>query len=246
MERYRPGVLTVSFAFAELSKRRRWEPGVKIRFASCRLDTDTRRLFRGAVEVHLSPKAFELLKVLVENRDRAFSKAELLERVWPEVSVSDASLARAVNEIRQGIGDRARHARIVRTVHGYGYAFVGDVKGEDPASPGSAIGLSNCWLTLSNRTIPLADGEHVAGRDPESTIWLDSPKVSRHHARVVVDGGRATIEDLDSRNGTFIRGDRISGPVALSPRDEIRIGPFTLIFRVARHPLTTETEVESI
>lgn len=218
---------------------------MKIRFAGCRLDTDARRLFRGKLEVHLSPKAFELLRVLVENRDRALSKAELLERVWPGVFVSDASLAQVVNEIRHGVGDRARHARIVRTVHAYGYAFVADAENDDPVSTASAVGRSPCWLTLSNRTIPLANGEHVAGRDPESTIWLDSPKVSRHHARVVVDGGRATIEDLSSKNGTFVRGDRISGPVVLTPGDEIRIGPFTLIFRVARHPLTTETEVES-
>ena len=219
---------------------------MKIRFAGCRLDTDARRLFRGSLEVHLSPKAFELLRVLVENRDRALSKAELLELVWPGVFVSDASLARVVNEIRQEIGDRARHARVVRTVHAYGYAFVADVEDEDPASSASAVGRSLCWLTLSNRTIPLTDGEHVAGRDPDLTIWLDSPKVSRRHARIVAGAGRATIEDLTSKNGTFVRGDRVSGPIALQPGDDIRIGPFTLIFRVSRGASTTETEVESV
>jgi TolB-like protein/Tfp pilus assembly protein PilF len=94
-----------------------------MRFAGCRLDLDARRLFRGAREVHLSPKAFELLKVLVESRPRAVSKAELLERVWPGIYVSEASLARAVNEIRDGLGDSARQGPIVRTVQGYGYSF---------------------------------------------------------------------------------------------------------------------------
>src|SRR5262245_3077820 len=96
---------------------------VKARFGKCRLDTDARRLFRGADEVHLSPKAFELLKLLVENRERALSKSELLQRVWPGVFVSDASLARAVNEVREGVGDRARKPQIIRTVHGFGYGF---------------------------------------------------------------------------------------------------------------------------
>lgn len=219
---------------------------MKVRFGGCRLDTDAHRLFRGSLEVHLSPKAFELLRVLVENRARALSKAELLELVWPDVFVSDASLARVVNEIRQEIGDRARHARIVRTVHAYGYAFVADVEDEDPGFSGSSIGRSACWLTLRNRTILLTDGEYIVGRDPDSTIWLDSPKVSRRHARVVVGVGRATIEDLTSKNGTFVRGDRVSGPIAVQPGDDIRIGPFTLIFRVSRGPSTTETEVEPV
>ena len=219
---------------------------MKIRFAGCRLDTDARRLFRGTLEVHLSPKAFNLLKVLVENRDRAYSKAELFELVWPGVFVSDASLARVVNEIRQRVGDCARHAEVLRTVHGYGYAFVADVENEGPAPTTSVIGRSACWLTLSNRTIPLSDGDQIAGRDPDSAIFLDSPNVSRRHARVVVGSDRATSEDLTSKTGTFVRGNRISGPIALQPGDDIRIGPFRLIFRVSLGHATTETELESL
>jgi DNA-binding winged helix-turn-helix (wHTH) protein len=219
---------------------------VKIRFAGCRLDTDARRLFRGTRAVHLSPKAFELLTVLAENRHRALSKGELLQLVWPGVFVSDASLARVVNEIREAVGDHARRARIVRTVHAYGYAFAADVEDEEPASAAANLGHPACWLTLGTRTFPLPHGEHIAGREPDSSIWLDSLKISRRHARVIVRGGGAMIEDLGSKNGTFVRGVRISGATPLEPGDEVGIGPFTLIFRVSRGPATTETEVVSV
>jgi DNA-binding winged helix-turn-helix (wHTH) protein len=66
---------------------------MRMRFCDCRLDTDARQLFRNAQPVPLSPKAFQLLKLLIEQRPRALSKDELLERVWPDVFVSPVSLA---------------------------------------------------------------------------------------------------------------------------------------------------------
>jgi DNA-binding winged helix-turn-helix (wHTH) protein len=220
---------------------------MKIRFAGCTLDVDRRQLLRGAVEIHVSPKAFELLKLLVEERGRAVSKAELLERVWPGVFVSDASLARVVTEIRDAVGDRARQPRIVRTVHGFGYAFAADVKVEErPVKTSYADSRASCWFTSERRSFPLPDGEHIAGREPDATVCLESARVSRHHARIVVRGGRATVEDLGSKNGTFVRGARIANPTRLKAGDEIRIGPFTLVFRIARRDVSTETEVRSL
>jgi len=215
---------------------------VKLRFGDCTLDIETRRLFRGDEEVHLSPKAFELLRLLIEHRDRALSKAELLEQVWTGVSVSDASLARAVTEIREAVGDEAREARIIRTVHAYGYAFSAKV---EPAEPGRLVADTSCWIVWRKRAFALSQGAHFVGREPGVTVWLDSPKVSRHHARVVVTGASAMIEDLGSKNGTIVRGARISSPVGLESGDEIRIGPFRLSFRVGSGQATTESEVHS-
>jgi DNA-binding winged helix-turn-helix (wHTH) protein len=216
-----------------------------LRFGDCRLDLEARRVFRGPREVHLSPKAFELLKLLVETRPRALSKSELLERVWPGVFVSDASLARVVNQIRTGVGDSARRPRIVRTVHGFGYAFVADVRGEEPPAARIATTGARCWLACGRREFLLPDGEHIVGREPDAGIWLESPKVSRRHARLIVHGPRATIEDLSSKNGTSVRGARIAAALGLEPGDEIQIGPFTLVFRVGTEPRSTETEVAS-
>ena len=105
------------------------------RFADCILDTSARSLLReGRPAARLTPKSFELLALLVEHRPRALPKEELLERVWPGVFVSDASLAKVVSKLRQAIGDDAA-SPIIRTVHGYGYAFAAAIEGRDEAAP---------------------------------------------------------------------------------------------------------------
>jgi DNA-binding winged helix-turn-helix (wHTH) protein len=204
---------------------------VHVRFADCDLDTDSRQLSRGTEEIHLSPKAFELLKVLVENRPRAVPKQELLDRIWPGVFVSDASLARAVSEIRDGIGDHSRSDGFLQTVHGFGYRF---------ASAGVVVLVPStapregpaCWLVGRDCEFRLLDGEHLVGREPGVSIRLDSPKVSRHHARVTIAGRVATVEDLGSKNGTYVRGGRIEERTGLVAGDDIQIGPIRLVFRV--------------
>jgi DNA-binding winged helix-turn-helix (wHTH) protein len=217
-----------------------------LRFSRCTLDLEARRLFRDNQEVRLSPKAFEALRVLVENRPRAMSKTELLERVWPDVFVSDASLARVINEIRDALDDTARNGRIVRTVHAFGYAFVAEVQSELPRRHTVIAAPSPmCWLISSTRAFQLREGEQIAGRDPDIELCLDSPKVSWRHARILVDGTHATIEDMASKNGTFVRGTRITELTVLNNGDEVRIGQFQFVFRVEETPPSTETEVLS-
>jgi len=216
---------------------------VKIQFADYVLDVDARTVCREAAAIHLSPKAFELLVVLIEHAGRALSKPELLERVWPDVFVSDGSLARVITEIREALGDSPHDSRIIRTVHRYGYAFAAVVvHGSPSVRPVADRDRPACWLTGRSRTFRLEEGEQVVGREPGLTIWLDSPRVSRRHARILVDNARATIEDLDSKNGTFVRDVRLTAPALLEAGDAIRIGPFTLIFRVSDALPLTETE----
>jgi len=215
---------------------------VTIHFADCILDIDARRLVRSGQEAHLPPKAFDLLKLLVENRPRVLSKTELIERVWPGVFVSDASLAKVVSKIRRAIG-QDDDARIVRTVHGCGYAFAAELFDRPRDDSGSTAGSAVCWLFCGRREFPLMDGEHIVGREPDAAIWLDSPKVSRRHAKIVVNGGSAVLSDLESKNGSFVRGIPVTGPTTLTPGDDVRIGPFALIFRVADGAGSTESEV---
>ena len=219
---------------------------MSVRFGDVRLDVDARRLFRGSREVHLSPKAFELLQLLVEIRPRALSKADILERVWAGVFVSESSLTKVVNQIRSALGDAAREPRFIRTVHGYGYAFVAEpADAESSRQSIDAPRHGACWFVCGRREFPLTDGEHIVGREPDAGIWLASPKVSRRHAKLTVSGMHATIEDLSSKNGTSVRGARISAPTALGPGDEVEIGPFTLVFRVGTPQIPTETDVAS-
>jgi DNA-binding winged helix-turn-helix (wHTH) protein len=220
---------------------------VRLLFADNVLDTDARRVARCGCEVHLSPKAFETLALLVEQRGRAVSKKELLDRIWPNVFVSDASLARVVTELRHALGDDPQKPAIIRTVHGYGYAFEAVVTEDETHRRGPATGSNvSCVLVSHRRVFPLAEGEHIVGREPAVSVWLDSPRVSWRHARVIVNGQGATIEDLVSKNGTYVNGERISQPANLQPGHEIRIGPFTLVFRLAGGPSSTETEMGAL
>jgi pSer/pThr/pTyr-binding forkhead associated (FHA) protein len=86
------------------------------------------------------------------------------------------------------------------------------------------------------------DGATVIGR-PALEIFLDSPKVSMRHARIDVKGTQAAIEDLNSKNGTFVENARVQVPTALHHGDEIRIGRFKFVFQLEESTGSTETEV---
>jgi DNA-binding winged helix-turn-helix (wHTH) protein len=216
---------------------------MKLQFGDSVLDTEARQVLRDGRDIHLSPKAFELLCLLIERRPTALSKADLHEHIWPATFVSDDSLAKLITEIRHGIGDDARDARLVRTVHGFGYAFtdaVAEIRGTELVE---AVGL-RCWLQWEGRELLIQKPRTIIGRDPGVDVQLESPRISRQHAQLVIDGAKAVIEDLGSKNGTFLRNQRITSPVPLAHGDEIRIGPFVITFRSSASSSTTETEVE--
>jgi DNA-binding winged helix-turn-helix (wHTH) protein len=216
---------------------------VKIRFDDCTLDIAARQLVRGGMNTHLPPKAFEVLTLLIASRPRVLPKAELIERVWPGVFVSDASLAKVVSTIRKAIG-QADDTRIIRTVHGCGYAFAAELEDHQPDVESVRVaGGAYCCLVCGRQEFPLVDGDHIVGRDAGSSIRLDSPKVSRQHARLIVRGVCATVEDLDSKNGSFVRGTRVTSPRVLQPGDDLRIGPFALVFHVINYSGSTESEL---
>lgn len=89
--------------------------------------------------------------------------------------------------------------------------------------------------------VALREGDHLLGRVDDVGVWLESPTVSRHHARITVAGGGARVEDLDSKNGTYVRGERRTA-AALSDGDEIRLGSVTLTFRSPAISASTETQ----
>jgi DNA-binding winged helix-turn-helix (wHTH) protein len=194
------------------------------------------------VRQELTPKAFQLLEALLEARPRALTKQELYERLWPDAFVSESSVPRLVAEVRAAIGDDAKAPALLRTVHRYGYAFIGAVSAPDSETPPAAIASpsTNCRLIWGDRQIPLHLGENVLGRAAEARIWIDHARVSRHHARIDVNSQRALIQDLKSSNGTFVRGRRIVEPVELGDGDEIVIGPVLLVFRTSASNSTTE------
>ena len=208
---------------------------MRLGFGDLVLDITTRQLLRGGEELRLSPKAFELLRLLIEERPRAMAKTELIERLWPDTYVAEANLPSLVAEIREVTGDNAAEPRFIRTIRRFGYAFCASVT--DDAAAGSAP--LGSWLMCGERQIRLSEGENIIGREPDAAVWLDFSAVSRRHARIVISADRVTIEDLGSKNGTQVRGERITGAVEIEDGDEIRIGSVLLNFRMPGRPGST-------
>jgi DNA-binding winged helix-turn-helix (wHTH) protein len=216
---------------------------VKICFGPFTVDLDTRQLIRDDQPLRLSPKAFELLATLAIDRPRVLSKAELQQHLWPDSFVAEANLSNLIAEIRGVLGDQARAPKYLRTAHRYGYAFCGEAHtiriGVDMAS-----GDPPCWVEWGSQKFPLSFGEHVIGRDPGAAVRVDATTVSRRHAKIVVTSAGATIEDLDSKNGTQRDGQPVTTPVPLSNGDALLIGSALITFHL-NVAGSTETQRDS-
>ena len=169
------------------------------------------------------------------------SKAVLQQRLWPDTFVAEANLSNLIAEIRAALGDSARTPAYLRTVHKFGYAFCGHASDARAAASGTRV---ICWLEWGSKRFPLPPGSHVIGRDPDVEIRLDASTVSRRHARLVVNAERVVLEDSDSKNGTFRGDQRITGPIALTDGDDLRIGSVRVVFHVRAHD-STETQQET-
>jgi DNA-binding winged helix-turn-helix (wHTH) protein len=216
----------------------------RIRFEDLVYDEEARQLRRGEIALDLTRKAFDFLGLLLKNRPRALSKAELRDALWPKTFVSDSSLAQVVTEVRSALGDDARAPRLIRTVYGFGYAFAG-VASNLSGSSATSLPVARSWLVWGPNELPLHDGENVIGRDPDCPVRVNSPRVSRHHARLTVAGTTATLEDLGSKNGTYLEGRLVEGSMSLSDGDEIIVGPAVFVFRAAAETGTTKTATRS-
>lgn len=186
-----------------------------LRFGAFAFDAAARELRRDGALLPLSPKAFRLLELLIDAQPNPVPRETLYRALWPDVVVEPGNLHGLVSEIRTAIGDRA----IVRTVHRIGYAFTGRATSEE---------ATRFSVLLGEDEIPLRSGENVIGRDPRDAIVIHAPDVSRRHARFVVEGTTVTIEDLGSKNGTFIGSSRVVGARRVRPGDDIMVGTIRL------------------
>jgi DNA-binding winged helix-turn-helix (wHTH) protein len=213
---------------------------MRVRFGPFVLDSEARELLREDVPVPLSPKAFDLLSLLVAHRPKAMAKSDLQDRLWPTTFVVEKNLPNLIGEIRDAIGDDPSNPRFIRTVHRFGYAFRETsltVEGQ-PSSHDQAL-FRVKWL---NSDVTLHEGEHVLGRDPDAEVFLNHPGISRRHALIRIAGGQATIEDLGSKNGTFVEEQRVDGVRSVRDGEIIRVGSVKLTLRRLIAPGSTETE----
>ena len=203
---------------------------MRLTFGSWEVDTDRRLLAHAGTPASLSPKAFDLLVVLAQHHEKAFSKAELHQILWPDTFVSDGSLTVLVAEIRGVLKDEAEQPQFIRTVRRFGYGFCAPVTRHGASSSPSRSGGAG-WVIWGNRSIAIARPESVLGRSLDADIRFDVPGVSRRHARIIVDGEHVALEDLGSQNGTYLRGQRLTGRATLADGDEVQLGPVSIVFR---------------
>jgi DNA-binding winged helix-turn-helix (wHTH) protein len=214
---------------------------VALAFGDFSLDLERRQLLRSGQEVHVSPKALQLLELLVAERPRALAKAEIRDRLWPRTFVSESSLTGLVTTLRSALRDSARDPRYLRTVHGLGYAFCGVVTDDAPRRKSAVRRGLHFRLTWEGGDVSLAEGENVLGRVEEAAAWIESASVSRRHARILISEGQARLEDLGSKNGTFLNGRKITSAATLADADEIRLGLVPTTFRVVGGATSTRT-----
>lgn len=206
-------------------------------FAEFVLDVGQRRLLREGRDVRLGLKAFELLHMLLARSPSALSKDEMIAHVWPETFVTESSLTTLVGELRTALDDQASQPRFIRTIHSYGYAFQCAIRYE----PDVGVMLSSWRLIHGSREIILAVGEITLGRSGPGVVAFDVPGVSRRHARLTIRGDLMTLQDLGSKNGTWVGQVPATTPICVKDGDEIRLGPLVVVVRSSGLELPTET-----
>jgi DNA-binding winged helix-turn-helix (wHTH) protein len=211
------------------------------------------RLSRSGETVQLRPKLMDVLAFLANRAGGVVSQEEILESVWAREFIAESALTRTIAELRKVLGDDAGEPRFIETISKRGYRLI--VRVENVKKPTTArtedlarsrtpspLGEHSCGLCWGEQEIPLSEGENVIGRTSEAVVRISSSRVSRRHARIVVTGGRAVLEDLGSKNGTYLRGHRIQRPVELSDGDEICFGRDFVVFRFCYPTGTTLTD----
>jgi len=108
---------------------------MKYRFDDFLLDTDLAEFRRQSIEVPLEPQAYSLLCLLIEARDRVLCKDEIIDNIWKGRIITDTALSTLVKTLRHSIGDSGARQRLVKTIRGRGFRFVGDVKAPSPRRP---------------------------------------------------------------------------------------------------------------
>ena len=215
---------------------------MRLTFRDLSFDAPARRVTRGGRELKLTRKAFDLLAMLIDRRPEAVSKDDIHARLWPDTYVAEITLHSLVSEIRRAIGEDANDPQFVRTVHGFGYAFIAN--NETAEMPAAGRRRVRGWLVWDQERLQVFDGDNLYGRGDVDVVELPSTTVSRRHARISFDDD-PWIEDLGSKNGTFVGENRITSRVRLNDGDRVRLGSFQLTFRVAQPPDATATQSTS-
>ncbi|MEY4093257.1 MAG: Transcriptional regulator HilA [Acidobacteriota bacterium] len=127
-------------------------------FADCQLDTTSREFSRNGQDVHLSPKAYDLLLLLLEQRPRVLNKQELMNGLWPGTFVVEANLPVLIGELRDAVGEKTRGG-VIKTHHGIGYSFAAEVEELPAGRAARPISRDRIFLVVEGERQRLATGE---------------------------------------------------------------------------------------
>lgn len=174
---------------------------MRYRFGPFCLSRAQRVLTREGVPVPLIPRYFDLLVLLIEQRERAVSKQEIFDRVWADVVVSDSALTQAIRTIRRTLGDDPREPRYLRTVARHGYQFVcAEVEVEPDSGPIVRGGPEPQPAPADDAADPFAPLLAVLLREPP---YQDASEDQRYAAAVALHelGTAEALRRLDERPG---------------------------------------------
>jgi DNA-binding winged helix-turn-helix (wHTH) protein len=213
---------------------------VEYRFGTIRLDPDARGIAKDGRAVHLTRKAFDLLFLLLEAKPNAVTKDQIYARIWPDAFVTESSLQTLVREIRQALDEPHSRQSWIRTIHGIGYSFAGEAVVSDTRAQAMGPDSPVAWLMGESLRVPLHAGENILGRGLEDGIEINLPTVSRRHARITL-ADAIVLEDLGSKNGTWLENERLTAPRELSDGAAVRLGSAEFTFRLCRSAGSTES-----
>ena len=198
------------------------------RFADFTLDLDSGFLRRGADEIPLRPKTFEVLNYLVERHGRLVTKAELMDAVWPDAEVTENSVAQCLLEVRRALGDESQ--QLIRTVARRGYIFTarptlpnqwstGRVSGRDWAFPLVLVlgvaGVISLWLMRPSEGVTYTQLTHFTDSATNPAVSPDGHMIAFvRGSRTFLDPGQVYVKLLPDAD-----------PVALTHDDYSKMAP---------------------
>ena len=196
------------------------------------VEPDLDRISRGSEQYGLRPRVTELLVCLADRAGELATKQHLIDNVWHTEFVTVNALTQLIAELRSALGDDAKKPRYVETIPRRGYRLIAPTTFFRPPI-GTQVGEVSAFMLVDDdgNELWLKEGENLIGRSPDAAVRIDTSKVSRRHARILIEGVTATLEDLGSKNGTFLRGRRLEQAARIEDADEIRIGANLALFR---------------
>jgi DNA-binding winged helix-turn-helix (wHTH) protein len=205
------------------------------------VDAGARQVLKDGRAIHVTRKELDLLLLLLAERPNVVTKEQIYARLWPNVFVSEASLQALVSDLREILHSGDDRDEFIRTVHGIGYAFCGAVR-DSGALPPMEQAVIRGWLVGATGRVSLHTGENIVGRSDHAD--LDTTTISRRHVRIQIEAESVSIEDLGSKNGTWLNDHPVTARTEISDGDTVRLGTSVFTFRRARMSSSTQSSLK--